>query len=159
MAPFGSSFLYPWSIWLIFHQVSERHHHFHLPPSESWSNLMYYHWPLRLFTILHIEFRIKDDVCLVNESKSCIHDWSAYFLFYLTPVFHFIVLTHHVGVYQENPDLWNWLTGQAEVPPELATNTVSIWCMLLYHALFGSLIREVDKLSSKAQTTESLIYL
>jgi len=25
---------------------------------------------------------------------------------------------------EENPDLWNWLTGQAEVPPELATNTV-----------------------------------
>ena len=87
---------------------------------------MYCHWPLCLFTILHIEFRIKYDVCLVNESKSCIHDWSACFLFYLTPVFHFIVLTHHVGVYQENPDLWNWLTGQAEVPPELATNTVSI---------------------------------
>jgi hypothetical protein len=69
------------------------------------------------------------------------------------------VLTHHVGVYQENPDLWNWLTGQAEVPPELATNTVSIRCMLLYHALVGSLIREVDKLSSKAQTIESLTYL
>lgn len=47
-------------------------------------------------------------------------------LLYMKHVFHFIVLTDHVGVFQENPDLWNWLTGQAEVPPELATNTVSI---------------------------------
>ena len=28
-------------------------------------------------------------------------------------------------ILQENPDLWNWLTGQAEVPSDLAANSVS----------------------------------
>ena len=80
VAPFGSSFLYPWSIWLISNQVSERCHHFHSPPSETWWKLMDCQWPLWLFIILHVGFRIKYDVYLVNETKSCIHDWSASFI-------------------------------------------------------------------------------
>lgn len=49
-------------------------------------------------------------------------------------------------ILQENPDLWNWLTGQADVPADLAENSVRkkryAWSILvsriiiLLHAAF-----------------------